>query len=157
MRVFLSDAGPAEEFSKILDQACRSAGIDPDERPKHTSATISRTAAARLRQLVDDELATRGAMLATSLESYLEHGREPHKPRAARPADPKAVAEELRISAQMSIADLKRLRREFALANHPDRSGADQRDNATRRMMIANMLIDREVKRRNTKRLPFAQ
>ena len=33
-------------------------------------------------------------------------------------------------------------------ANHPDRVGSDERENATRRMMVANMLIDRAMKRR---------
>jgi hypothetical protein len=51
----------------------------------------------------------------------------------------------------MTLADLSQLRRQFALANHPDRVGASEREIATRRMMIANMLIDRERKRRHAK------
>jgi len=48
----------------------------------------------------------------------------------------------------MTLSDLNRLRRNYALANHPDRAGSADRENATRRMMVANMLIDREVNRR---------
>jgi hypothetical protein len=49
----------------------------------------------------------------------------------------------------MSFSDLSRLRRQFALANHPDRASMAEREDATRRMMVANMLIDGEVKRRS--------
>ena len=38
--------------------------------------------------------------------------------------------------------DLKLIRRKFAMANHPDRVAPRVRGHATRRMTIANMLID---------------
>jgi hypothetical protein len=58
------------------------------------------------------------------------------------------VADKLQLHAAMTAADLNRLRRTFGLAHHPDRVGALERDEACRRMMIANMLIDQALARR---------
>jgi hypothetical protein len=55
------------------------------------------------------------------------------------------VAAALQLHAGMTTADLNRLRRTFALAHHPDRVGILDRDQACRRMMIANMLIDQAL------------
>lgn len=62
------------------------------------------------------------------------------------------VAVELNISAALSVEDLGRLRREFALGNHPDRLPQCYREQATRRMTIANTLIDDELERRRQAR-----
>jgi len=62
------------------------------------------------------------------------------------------VASELNLCDAMSADDLGRLRREFALANHPDRLPLCYREQATRRMMIANTLIDAEIDRRRQSR-----
>jgi hypothetical protein len=56
------------------------------------------------------------------------------------------VASELRLTRHLTRADLNRMRRDFALANHPDRVGPPLRERATRRMMIANTLIDQALK-----------
>jgi hypothetical protein len=110
-----------------------------------------RSAASRLQQLADRvvEATGRTGLAANSYDSYFEHQSENPAPQRKKPSDAKSVADELRISARMTSSDLNRLRREFALANHPDRVDQAQREDATRRMMIANMLIDRELKRRN--------
>jgi hypothetical protein len=57
-------------------------------------------------------------------------------------AGDRSVADELQLTADLTIDDLHRLRREFALANHPDRVAPPLRERATRRMTIANTLID---------------
>ena len=46
------------------------------------------------------------------------------------------------MTAELRTIDLKRIRRDFAKRNHPDRFGPANRNNAERRMSIANMLID---------------
>lgn len=43
---------------------------------------------------------------------------------------------------QLSTNDLYQLRRKFALARHPDRVVASEREAADREMAIVNMLID---------------
>jgi len=140
------------DFSDVLDTACRSAGIDPDSSTSAGTASLMRNAASRLQQFTDRivEAAGRAGLTANSFDPYREHQIESPPQRPSKPSDPKSVANELRITARMTSSDLHRLRREFALANHPDRADQAQRDGATRRMMIANMLIDRELRRRSS-------
>ena len=53
-----------------------------------------------------------------------------------------AIADELGLSPGLGPIDLKRIRRDFAKRNHPDRFEPAKRRIAERRMSIANMLID---------------
>ena len=61
--------------------------------------------------------------------------------------DPNKILSELGLRAGATEDEIAILRREFALRNHPDRVPAELRDVATRRMMIANDLMDRHVAR----------
>lgn len=63
------------------------------------------------------------------------------------PVDPESVAAELELGRCDGLADFDRLRRSFALSNHPDRVAPHLRNRALARMQIANMLID-EAKRK---------
>lgn len=67
-------------------------------------------------------------------------------PPAVAAADDKAVADELRLSTARSGDDLRQIRRSFAMRNHPDRVPDWLREEATRRMRIANALIDRAMR-----------
>jgi hypothetical protein len=60
--------------------------------------------------------------------------------------DESTVAAELGLTAELTRGDLQRIRRAFALQNHPDRLHPSRRDNATRRMTTANALIDKAIK-----------
>jgi hypothetical protein len=155
MRVLLSSTEPA--FLEVLESAFRSAGVDLDDGPKVVRPKASRGAAARLHQLSEREQELPPATLSSPLESYLENQDKSSPLRVARTADPRSVADELHITAQMTLSDLNRLRREFARANHPDRAALAERENATCRMMVANMLIDREMRRRQRPPLPSAR
>ena len=70
---------------------------------------------------------------------------EPERVEPAAPLtdDPDAIAAELGLSGAPTLADLKRVRRRFMWANHPDRRPDAPRELANRRVAIANMLIDR--------------
>lgn len=57
------------------------------------------------------------------------------------------IAEDLALSACRSEQQLRERRRLFALENHPDRVPPEFRDQATRRMMIANQMIDAALKK----------
>jgi hypothetical protein len=83
--------------------------------------------------------------------SYLEDEVSPLLEAIAN-CEQDAIAEELGLSENLSKNDLHKLRREFARANHPDRLDPSQRDLATHRMTIANMLIDRELQQRSPAR-----
>ena len=63
-----------------------------------------------------------------------------------------AIAEELGLSPDLAIVDLQRLRRDFAKKNHPDRFEPARRINAARRMSIANMLIDEQMRQNRSPR-----
>jgi len=57
-----------------------------------------------------------------------------------------AIAEELGLNADLASVELRRIRRDFAKKNHPDRFEPALRTGAARRMSIANMLIDAHLK-----------
>ncbi len=66
----------------------------------------------------------------------------------AQKSEDEAIAEELGLRADLAIVDLRRIRRDFAKKNHPDRFEPALRLGAARRMTIANMLIDAHMKQR---------
>jgi hypothetical protein len=66
-------------------------------------------------------------------------------PQRAKTED-EAIAEELGLSPELGLVDLKRIRRDFAKKNHPDRFEPARRRSAERRMSIANMLIDEQMR-----------
>lgn len=63
-------------------------------------------------------------------------------PPPATSTSPRDIAGELAITKATTTAELYRLRRAFALHNHPDRLAPHYRETATTRMMIANRMID---------------
>ena len=62
------------------------------------------------------------------------------------------IAEELGLGPTLAPVDLQRIRRDFAKKNHPDRFEPARRPNAARRMSIANMLIDEQMRQCRTPR-----
>ncbi|HZT48842.1 MAG TPA: hypothetical protein VFA64_12765 [Hyphomicrobiaceae bacterium] len=67
-------------------------------------------------------------------------------PRAGPRSLEEAVAMELQLEDIREPADLERARRRFAFRNHPDRAGPLYRDEALRRMAVANALVDEALK-----------
>ena len=63
-----------------------------------------------------------------------------------RMSEAESVADELRLRPRLTAKELRLIRREFARGNHPDRVQAPLRERATRRMVIANTLIDQALK-----------
>ncbi|EJT04723.1 hypothetical protein [Rhizobium sp. CCGE 510] len=72
---------------------------------------------------------------------------EPAMPDHLTRTTPQEVAAELAISAADTPLTLSEKRRAFARANHPDGVALPFRDNATKRMMLANLLIDEALRR----------
>ncbi|MBX5046499.1 hypothetical protein [Rhizobium lentis] len=72
---------------------------------------------------------------------------EPVMPAHLNRMAPHEVAAELAISAADTPQTLGEKRRAFARANHPDGVALPFRDNATKRMMLANLLIDEALRR----------
>jgi hypothetical protein len=61
-------------------------------------------------------------------------------------SEAESVAEDLCLRPRLTAQELRHKRREFAFGNHPDRVLAPLREQATRRMSIANTLIDQALK-----------
>jgi hypothetical protein len=127
---------PAEAFASLLDARARLSGSSPrvHAEPLHRSASV------------------RGIDMAA--ETQVDHARAPSLP---EDCEPDALARELGLAEDLTTREVERIRRSFALANHPDRVSADQRDLATRRMTVANMLIDKALaeRRRRGRREPL--
>jgi hypothetical protein len=67
---------------------------------------------------------------------------------------PEAILAELGLTENLTDRELSRLRRLFMWRNHPDRHRESQRASATRRVAIANMLLDRARSRLTANRRP---
>ena len=65
--------------------------------------------------------------------------------------DPGDIARELRLTPELTGKAIEQIRRTFALANHPDRVAPAERSLATRRMTLANALIDQALRERRRK------
>jgi hypothetical protein len=144
-----------DEFLKALEEAQRSAMAGKGEpRPRHKRATPAHDS-LELRQAID--------RMAGRLRSYISAGLLArlysdglHRQRASEtapeppPLSPKSehdqVVDELHLTPNLTPNDLKLLRRKFAKANHPDRVSPATREQATRRMTIANVLIDEALR-----------
>ena len=72
---------------------------------------------------------------------------EPQLPGHLARLQPADIAEDLALSGTDTVQTLAEKRRAFARVNHPDRVHEAFRENATRRMTIANHLIDEAIGR----------
>jgi hypothetical protein len=72
---------------------------------------------------------------------------EPARVALPESSDPQALATELGLRPGLKPAELRRIRRAFALDNHPDRLDEAHRELASRRMTLANSLIDEALRR----------
>jgi hypothetical protein len=63
--------------------------------------------------------------------------------RQRSPESAEAILDELGLHEDLTFDELNQVRRLFMWRNHPDRQSQPLRDNATRRVAIANMLVDR--------------
>jgi hypothetical protein len=96
-----------------------------------------------------------GADVATPEPSlrYAEDGADEEMPAAAPTlleATIDVVAKELRLT-DLGPEELGRIRRDFARSNHPDCVAPALRALATRRMMLANVLIDQALLARKSR------
>jgi hypothetical protein len=72
---------------------------------------------------------------------------EPVMPEHLARVTPTEIAAELSITAADTLQTLNEKRRAFAKLNHPDRVAPEFRQNATKRMTLANLMIDEAVRR----------
>jgi hypothetical protein len=143
-----------DEFLKALDEARRAAMADDraPEAPRKPRAP-SYGSADFLHSI--DRMAgkVRSYMSAGLLARLYSDGfsRPPVREAAPEPPPPpksehEQVVDELHLTPSLSSTDLKLIRRRFAKVNHPDRVPPAIREQATRRMTIANSLIDEALR-----------
>jgi hypothetical protein len=136
--------GSRETFASLLDSRERAAGgpaAEAPRRPKaaaHAMGAILGSAPERVEPPPIDAIGSLTRVYADETAAA-----EPVDPPACHP---EALARELQLEPGMSPRDLERIRRNFALANHPDRVAPPDRDLATRRMALANVLIDQALR-----------
>lgn len=144
-----------DEFLKALEEAQRAAfgGQEPSAAPR--KPVMPAYGSIEFRQAID--------RMAGKVRSYLSAGllarlytdgfnrtpyreAEPPPPPLPPKSEHEQVVDELHLSPNLTPADLKLLRRRFAKDNHPDRVAPGVREQATRRMTIANSLIDEALR-----------
>ena len=76
---------------------------------------------------------------------YAEAGGAMAAEAPAAISEAEIVAGELGLRPRLTARELRRIRRKFAAANHPDRAPTFLRERATQRMIIANTLIDQAL------------
>jgi hypothetical protein len=126
-------------FDEILDD------IVEEARSVSSTARHTPTAEPRMKwfsHLLDMAVAPETSAIGSRREAYGDDIAEI----STALDDEDTVAAELALSRVASLAELKQVRRDFALRNHPDRMHPAVQGWATRRMTIANMLIDRRGK-----------
>jgi hypothetical protein len=128
----------ARGFDQVLAAVERAAGTEAGER----AAAAYRGRIVLECLLEQAEHAARPSHDALS-ELYVE--KPQHSP-LHEPTHYTSVAEEMGLRPGLTARELNASRRSFALANHPDRMPPASRDEATRRMAIANILIDRALR-----------
>lgn len=138
--------GNTTDFATLLDELIAERGDG--------EATMARTARFDHLSVADQLAGVVGIAEDAAIASYLDVERELDEILAdvpieepMPPTDQPSIAAELALTPRMGSDELDRIRREFALRNHPDRVSEARRDGAIVRMQIANMLID-EAKRR---------
>jgi hypothetical protein len=136
-------------FARILEAALRARGDDSDEQ---LTGHQHRASDPQVQQAIDDLLSSPAFVPVGKLAQLYSEGRTEA---GQVPQDLyRFLADELHLSPDLTVDELKRLRREFAVSNHPDRVDPAERQRATRRMSLVNVLIDKALKERMTEGAP---
>lgn len=135
---------PRETFASLLDAQARSASAGSEvvsgKRPGATTQTIE--------AILGSAPGPQAQPSVDAADAFARiYADEPVTAEKSMPSacNPEAVARELQLTPQLTARELERIRRNFALANHPDRVASGDHDLATRRMTLANMLIDQAL------------
>ncbi|MFM9849267.1 MAG: hypothetical protein ACKVP3_19155 [Hyphomicrobiaceae bacterium] len=126
-------------FTKILEAALR-ARTDGEQPPCEDYP--QRTADPQVQQAIDDLLSSPAFVPVEKLAQIYSVERPGQAPLDLY----RVLADELHLSPDLTVDELRKLRREFAVSNHPDRVDPAERQSATRRMSLVNVLIDKALK-----------
>ncbi len=170
LRVFPGEVaiaiGAKRDFASLLDDlfAASDAGEEAGARPSipfDYLAVADELHSGRIKvagEAVAAEYRETGSDMAAEFSALLEQARaaladeRPAPREILPPIEPEAIAAELALDDPATAADLGRLRRNFAFANHPDRVAPHLRQRAMIRMQVANMLIDEAQRKVSARR-----
>jgi hypothetical protein len=151
-----------DEFLKALEEARRAAMGDhaADDEPRQASPSRTAAASTGFRDAIDRLTGTLRSYISAGLAARLYSDASQTRSREMPPRAPivvlsehEQVVAELHLTPNLTAHDLKVIRRKFAMVNHPDRVAPPIREQATRRMTIANMLIDDALRGLKTRTL----
>jgi hypothetical protein len=140
--IIMQDPGSPSHsaFTEILEAALRtSAGED---QPSASVNAPYRASDPQVQQAIDDLLSSPAFVPVGKLAQIYNEERAGQMPQELY----RFLADELHLSPDLTVDQLRRLRREFAVSNHPDRVEPSERHRATRRMSLVNVLIDKALK-----------
>ena len=126
------------DFASMLDELLAERAREPDRAHLQSMDYLS---------VVEELHSGRIVFSDEGLHAAYASASEPAIAEPQPSVDPEEIARELGLEGAAKPRDLDRLRRDFALRNHPDRAPEHLRARAVIRMQVANMLID-EAKRR---------
>ena len=135
-------------FTKILEAALRTR-IDEDQ-PPHSAHHQYRASDPQVQQAIDDLLSSPAFVPVGKLAQIYTEERAGQVPQDLY----RFLADELTLSPDLTVDQLRQLRRDFAASNHPDRVDPSERHRATRRMSLVNVLIDKALKERMAETTP---
>ena len=139
---------PGAEFRRILAEVRQAKGdfSEPDEDDSDASKFSANPFANAIFSFDERPAKPAGG---SSWDAALAWIEELDRPAAVietrQPAadTAEAILDELGLSDDLTYEELNQARRLYMWRNHPDRLGEAQREGATRRVAIANMLVDR--------------
>jgi hypothetical protein len=143
------DESPEAQFRRVLTDVRRAATRRAYEASEGSTATCSSANPLASTIFPTDDNGRQAAGGASHWQAALDWLEEQEGPAALveslSPADDsaEAILAELGLADNLTDRELSRLRRLFMWRNHPDRHRESQRASATRRVAIANMLLDR--------------
>jgi hypothetical protein len=143
------DESPDAQFRQVLADVRRAARRRGEETHQVAAPTISspNPLASAIFPVDDGQQQTTGG--ASHWQAALAWIEEQDEPAALVEAQvgadegAEAILAELGLTECLTDEELTRLRRLYMWRNHPDRHRESQRASATRRVAIANMLVDR--------------
>ena len=145
-----------DEFVEALEEARRAAMGDGDgSSDVHEQAAAGPPRSAEFLRTLDRMAGRVRSYISAGLLSRLyadgtgrsaPQSEPPLPPPAPAKSEQEAVLDELHLTPNLTSQQLARIRREFAKINHPDRVLPPRREEATRRMTIANAVIDEAMR-----------
>jgi hypothetical protein len=144
-----ADESPDARFRRVLADVRRAARRRREEAPLDAAPIISslNPLASAIFPVDDSQWQNTGG--ASHWQAALAWIEEQDEPTALVEAQlvavegAEAILAELGLTEGLTDEELTRLRRLYMWRNHPDRHRESQRASATRRVAIANMLVDR--------------